>query len=109
MINLVDEFMSNISPNAYLFHEDISTNTITICLRTTFMAKDIIGNQELEKLMKESKQQNNTYAIKRHVAEGVVCQMLDSMGITSKDAYKLELVRDIPIEDILKLKGLTND
>lgn len=109
MNNFVDEFMSNISHSAYSFYDDISTNTITIRLKTAFIGCDIIGNQELEKLMKESKQQDTTYAIKRHVAEGVVCQMLDSMGITSKDAYKLELVRDIPIGDILKLKGLTND
>lgn len=109
MSNIVDEFMSNISPSAYLFHEDVSTNTITVCLRTAFMGRDIIGNQELENLMKESKQQDATYAIKRHIADGVVHQMLDTMGITSKDLYKLELVRDIPIEDILKLKGLAND
>lgn len=109
MNNLVDEFMSNISPNAYLFHKDVSTNTITISLRTAFLGKDIIGNQELENLMKNTKQQGTMYAIKRHIAEGVVHQMLDSMGITSKDLYKLELVRDVPIEDILKLRGLTND
>lgn len=109
MNNLVDEFMSNISPNAYLSHEDTSTNTITIRLKTAFIGSDIIGNQELENLMKNTKQQDTTYAIKRHVAEGVVHQMLDSMGITGKDLYKLELVRDVPIEDILKLKGLTND
>lgn len=105
MNNLVDEFMSNLSPSAYIFHEDILTNTITVCLRTTFMAKNIIGNQELENLMKDTKQQDPTYAIKRHIANGVVHQMLDTMGITSKDLYKLELVRDIPIEDILKLRG----
>lgn len=109
MHNIVDEFMSNISPSAYLFHEDISTNTITVCLRTAFMGRDIIGNQELENLMKDTRQHDPMYAIKRHIADGVVHQMLGSMGITSKDVYKLELVRDIPIEDILKLKGLAND
>lgn len=109
MNNLVDEFMSNISPSAYSFHEDFSTNTITISLNTAFMGKAIIGNQELENLTKDTKQQDVTYAIKRNVAEYVVRQMLGSMGITNKDVYKLELVRDIPIEDVLKLKGLAND
>lgn len=109
MNDFVDKFVSNISSSAYSFYDDISTNTITIRLKTEFIGCDSIGNQELEKLMKESKQQDTTYAIKRHIAEGVVLQMLASMGITSMDLYKIELVRDVPIEDILKLRVLTDD
>lgn len=37
MNNFVDKFMSNISSSAYSFYDDISTNTITIRLKTAFM------------------------------------------------------------------------
>lgn len=107
MNNLVEEFMSNIDPDCYHFINDEFRNTTKLQLSIRFFAQDIFDTEELEKFISESP--NASYDVKRHVTCVVVRNILDFIGISNEDILKLNLVKDIPIEDILKLKSGVTD
>ena len=102
--SIVDSFLSNLEDGSFQHIPDEFTNTTTIQLRASYMARDVIGTKELNNIT-DSHDDAALRSIYRHIANKLVRVMLDTLGISSIDLIKLDLVKDMSLDDIQKMKS----
>lgn len=106
--SIVGSFLSNLEDDSFRHIPDEFTNTTTIQLRASYMARDVIGTKELNNIT-DSHDDAALRSIYWYIANKLVRIMLDTLGISSIDLIKLDLVKDMTIEDIMSMKDYSNE